>query len=463
MYPISYKNCLFTLMLVIISSSFLSAQNLNVLSIEGPNNIEGDYNIVGSGFGLQSTSIVIEGQIEFGLDNIDIETNGCDELINSLVGKICFLDRGDCEFGTKIIHAENAGAIAVVVCNNTDGEPIVMGPGTTGSNANIYSGMISKDDCEIIRAELENNAITIKLQYIEPPCELDLDSTVVWGINGEGAFTNGIGEWELIDDNGGGNVFIYDEAITNRGVIRNESHSISSPTVCDGAIIADFDYFTTQGDTAILNNLTLPYPEYSGSITSPTIDLSNTELPIVQFYQFLLPLEGYYALQYSIDNGETWQEKQQIETQNLLSASAEILLMTEVKMIELPEAAGQSEVKIRFSYHDANFYFWMLDDISIRAGIISSVFDKETDINLFQVYPNPVNNDLYIEFYGKLRKSYNIDLRNLEGRLIHSVHHLHDLNNKLIIDCSDLDSGMYILSFSDNENIFSKKISVVKE
>jgi subtilisin family serine protease len=71
--------------------------------------------------------------------------DACEPLINSaeMDGRIALVERGGCEFQVKIANAENAGAIAVVVYNNS-GPPIGMN-GDTGS-VGIPAVMIGADD-----------------------------------------------------------------------------------------------------------------------------------------------------------------------------------------------------------------------------------------------------------------------------------------------------------------------------
>jgi hypothetical protein len=56
--------------------------------------------------------------------------DGCEDTVNSadLVGKIVVIDRCECNFTQKVLNAQVAGAIAVLVANNVDGdEPAGMG------------------------------------------------------------------------------------------------------------------------------------------------------------------------------------------------------------------------------------------------------------------------------------------------------------------------------------------------
>jgi hypothetical protein len=75
--------------------------------------------------------------------------------LDDLTGKVAFLYRGTCEFGTKALNAQNAGAIAVVMVNNLAGAPVTMGAGADGATVTIPVIMIDAIDGALLRAEAE--------------------------------------------------------------------------------------------------------------------------------------------------------------------------------------------------------------------------------------------------------------------------------------------------------------------
>ena len=87
-------------------------------------------------------------------DGTSADSLGCNSLINDLTGKIAILYRGTCEFGTKSLNAQNAGAVGVIIINHT-GEPVGMNGGTDGPNVTIPVVMISEDNGAILRAGLD--------------------------------------------------------------------------------------------------------------------------------------------------------------------------------------------------------------------------------------------------------------------------------------------------------------------
>lgn len=86
----------------------------------------------------------------------------CNPLENdgNIQDKIAMIDRGICEFGTKAFNAQNAGAVAALICNvpgvnGGDGDELVnMQGGVDGASVTIPALFVKHSDCEIIRASL---------------------------------------------------------------------------------------------------------------------------------------------------------------------------------------------------------------------------------------------------------------------------------------------------------------------
>ncbi len=111
------------------------------------------------------------------------ENDACDTITNAaaLSGNIAVIRRGECQFGFKVLAAENAGAIAVIVVNNVAGTPISMGAGDVGDQVTIPSIMVNDTDGEAIIAALENgDPINVSLINAGPfMIDGDLDNGIV--------------------------------------------------------------------------------------------------------------------------------------------------------------------------------------------------------------------------------------------------------------------------------------------
>ncbi|MDC9723116.1 MAG: T9SS type A sorting domain-containing protein [Urechidicola sp.] len=130
---------------------------LSVLTVNSPGSIAGDYDFVPAGFGPAIGSF--SGNLVLASTASGVPTEACTALNNAgaINGNIAVIERGNCEFGTKVLNAENAGAVAVIVINNVAGAPISMGAGAVGDTVTIPSFMISQADGAGILTELGNS------------------------------------------------------------------------------------------------------------------------------------------------------------------------------------------------------------------------------------------------------------------------------------------------------------------
>lgn len=86
------------------------------------------------------------------LDTVMIadDSLACAPLTNDLTGKIALVYRGTCNFSSKALAAQNAGAIACIIVNNIPGAPTAMGAGVDGASVTIPVIMITNVDGDAI-------------------------------------------------------------------------------------------------------------------------------------------------------------------------------------------------------------------------------------------------------------------------------------------------------------------------
>lgn len=74
--------------------------------------------VVTSSFGSPLPSNIVTAAAELVNDGTPVLYNACESVTNILTGKVAIIERGTCNFVTKCLNAQTAGAIAVIVVNN---------------------------------------------------------------------------------------------------------------------------------------------------------------------------------------------------------------------------------------------------------------------------------------------------------------------------------------------------------
>lgn len=140
--------------------------------VNSPSTVAGSYSSVPAEFGPNLPVVPLTANLVLVNDGTASPSLGCNALTNAaaISGKIALIDRGTCTFVNKVQFAQNAGAIACVVCNNVPGSPVPMG-GASGT-ITIPSVMISQADCNLLKAQLANN---VNVSLSSPGTAFDRD------------------------------------------------------------------------------------------------------------------------------------------------------------------------------------------------------------------------------------------------------------------------------------------------
>jgi subtilisin family serine protease len=163
--------------------------------------------------------------------------------------------------------------------------------------------------------------------------------------------------WTVVDHLGNGQVWRFDNP-----------DGRSNLTGGDGAFaIMDSDFYGSSG-------------RQDTSLVTPMIDMSALTSPVVGFKQDYNNLGDIADVDVSIDGGATWQ--------TVLHQTTDVRGPRE-DVIQLPMAAGQSQVKVRFHNYEADFdWWWEVDDVfvgnrtcdPIPGGLVlGNVYDANND------------------------------------------------------------------------------------
>lgn len=89
-------------------------------------------------------------------------TLGCNAFVGNYTGKVVLIDRGTCNFPTKVRNAQNAGAVMAIVVNSSTSAPYQM-TGTPSSDITIPAIMISKVAGDSLKARLLRDSVFVSL------------------------------------------------------------------------------------------------------------------------------------------------------------------------------------------------------------------------------------------------------------------------------------------------------------
>jgi len=135
------------------------------LTVSSPNNVAGEYGATAAAFGPQIPDIPISAEVVEVNDGAysPYITDGCETVMNvdEITGKIALVDRGGCFFQQKALTAEEAGAVAIIICNFED-EPVGMAAAPTLAQPTIPTIMIGGIDCATIRS-FAGNGLTAQI------------------------------------------------------------------------------------------------------------------------------------------------------------------------------------------------------------------------------------------------------------------------------------------------------------
>jgi subtilisin family serine protease len=151
------------------ASSRDGEHSLEALRVTSPPALDAKYAVMEAAF---TPPLIDAGQIEGELvlvdddstatavdfdDTVGTTFDGCQVLTNSaeISGKIAFMQRGGCDFDVKVLNADDAGALAVVVFN-LSGPPVVMLSDSVLSG--VPAVMIGAADGNLFLDELNNGA-----------------------------------------------------------------------------------------------------------------------------------------------------------------------------------------------------------------------------------------------------------------------------------------------------------------
>jgi hypothetical protein len=113
--------------------------------------VDGLRDFANSSLGPIATPDNFGGEVVVADDGAGVGSDACEPLVNgaAVAGRLALVDRGICSFDIKVINAQAAGAVGVVVANNVPG---VIAPGGANAAVTVPVIGISLADGDLIKA-----------------------------------------------------------------------------------------------------------------------------------------------------------------------------------------------------------------------------------------------------------------------------------------------------------------------
>ena len=380
---------------------------------------------------------------------IELASSSCDAMTNT-AGSILIADVGTCSPARTAELAFAADAIAVIVCGVTDNILNFVtdadGNVTEGGGLNDMAVFAMGADCDDLKVSAGSQGT---LELLVPECDPMVPENVVWGANGEGEFNGGLGDWTIDNDNG----FRYDpKGKLDRGAYNSTVNQIGSPSLCNGAIVADASFGDNAGEPG--NFLSGNCPSDGNvfcetELTSPVIDLSTVEFDglFLQFFQAVRQFNSEYNLLVSIDGGTTFRDPIPINT-GLETNSNHIQEIISVPLLNIPEDA-----QLQFTLQYRGFYYyWGVDDFYLVNRLIGDVRLNTEGDNFFAShaanYETPNTQSDIIPLLVDVENVGNLDASDVSvtATLLNEA--------GVTLDEASLDYGMITPGFVDQNRLF---------
>ena len=188
--------------------------------------------------------------------------------------------------------------------------------------------------------------------------------------------------------------------VGSRGAYLSAQTPIASATASNGFVIFDSDYLDNGGIAGNFGNGIAAAPHVAELITS-TINLTGSTSIILNFTQYYRRFAGPGGSQavpatyvdFSINGGSTWSNT--VALNSTLAVNSFTATNSSISIPIGSYVGGQANVKIRFRF-DGDYYFWIIDDISITGQQANSIAS----------FPNFTGEAFDVEFNGGVKQGH---------------------------------------------------------
>lgn len=350
--------------------------------------------------------------------------DACDGVMPDARGSILLLDGEGCDSKFKVQRAEEAGAVAVVICPvdpaselttfSRTSEPVI---------GDLPVFLMPYSACQKIKLAAQKDEI--KLEFGNKCERAANQGKVIWGAEpGQGDFDGGLNGWTIEGESYPNwlwtdNTYMYGY-FTSR---------IVEGSACNGYVQYKSDEIDDQSDTKKYCSIQSDF--CAGSLISPTINLSVVEQEdiFVNFYhEFRHFVYGSTSLILSYDDGMTWTDSIPFSVAKLatepfnpeINDNTACLPPThEINQacqdhysIPIKSYNGQSSIKLKFR-HIGDYYYATIDDVTITEGNYKdlAIIKKNYGLPPATVLPSVIPQ--HIPSYVEIEKRGNLDTSEL--------------------------------------------------
>lgn len=208
--------------------------------------------------------------------------------------------------------------------------------------------------------------------------------------------------------------------VGSRGAYAGTGLPIQSPTRENGFVIFDSDFLDNNAVAGAFGTGLAPSPHYA-ELVSPVMDLTSVPFPILRFNQFYRKFAGIAGapsatyVVFSRDGGTTWPDTVALNT--LLPTNASTPANDQIRLFVSAQLGGASQARMKFLFW-GDYYFWMLDDITISSAPAVDVAASNPVVRT-----NQISATQYAMVPRHLQQgtTFSVDLRNQGGNTLSSV------------------------------------------
>lgn len=218
---------------------------------------------------------------------------------------------------------------------------------------------------------------------------------IVWGGAGDpnSEFDGGLNDWTTTGVTDEDAIWVWEaDGLADAGAYSG-TQAIVSPSVSNGAMVFDSDFYDNGGTQGAFGSGVAPGPA-TGELVSPIMDLSTTDSLTLVFNQYYRQFQSTFKIAWSMDAGANWTEIEINQDTPLNSANSP----SEFKRVPLAGAQGTDQFQVKFIM-EGFYYFWIIDDVVL---LDTPDNDMQVNTNFYAIAPNFLTPASQVEEFGFL-------------------------------------------------------------